>query len=184
MRTKRIHFLLFLAFTTIIFFTSCSKNNNNGLAENQSTPTIVTNTPILSQMTSETENVNEKLENKITNAKEIDHVKSWIESTNPADNATDVDYSSSINIKFKFDMDEKSLNENNIVIQEGKHNSIITKLLNFTYNKETKTLKIDFKISGNGYGTSNSVLVFLSRNIENSQNEQMGVDVKFGFMTK
>ena len=62
--------------------------------------------------------------------------------------------------------------------------SIISKLFNYNYNKGTKTLKIDFKIDGNGYGTGNSVLVFLSGNIKNSKNEQMGTDVKFGFMTK
>lgn len=183
MMVKRIYLLALLIATTMTLFTSCS----NSLSESHSSPNIVSSTPLSSQTTPEIQSKNnfyEQIENKIMNAKKIDDINSWIESTTPADNAIDVNYSSSINVKFKYDMDETSLNENNIIVQEAKHNSIISKLFNFNYNKETRTLKIDFKVSGNGYGTSNSVLVLLSRNVKSCQNEQMGIDVKFGFMTK
>jgi hypothetical protein len=180
---KRINLLIVFVFIATLLFTACS---NVSKTEIQNTPTSMSETPTLSKAT-ETENKTNDLaevDKKILNAKKIDDTKSWIVSTTPADNEANVDYSSSISIKFKYDMDENSLNENNIIILEGKHNSIISKLFDFNYNKQTRTLKIDFKVNGNGYGTSNGVMVLLSESIKNTKNEQMGIDVKFGFMTK
>ncbi len=126
MITKRIRFLLVLAFIILVLSTSCSKNNS--LSENQNTPDIISSTPTLSSSAPDAGNINnnyEQLDDKTASAKSIDDVKSWIESTTPADNATAVDYSSSIGIQFKQDMEEKSLNENNIIIEEAKHSSIM-----------------------------------------------------------
>lgn len=187
MLVRRTRLLITLVFITMVFITSCSKNSNESLLESQSIPGMISNTPIIDSSTPQTtimDNNHEQLQNKITNAISIDDPKSWIESTTPDDSATDVGYSSSISIKFKYDMDKISLNENNIIIQEAKHSSIISNLFNYKYNKETRTLKIDFKVYGNGYGTSNSVLVLLSGDIKNSQNEHMGIDIRFGFITK
>ncbi|HEY9060823.1 MAG TPA: Ig-like domain-containing protein [Pseudobacteroides sp.] len=176
MRLNRIYQIIVL-FCIVTSFVSCSEQAGNSAK--------IKTTPILAAPeNTASDNDFEQLESRILNAKKIDDEKSWIESTMPSDNATGVAYSSSISIRFKYDIDEKSLNQNTIIIEEGKHSSRISDLFNFNYIKETRTLIIDFKIKGNGYGTSNSIMVLLSKDIKNIDGEKMRIDIKFGFMTK
>ncbi len=115
--------------------------------------------------------------------KSIKDSKSWIEATVPLDGQTDVNSESNISVKFKYDMDESSLNGKNIIISEGKHSSTITGLYNFNYDKATKTLHITFKLPGNSVGTSNGINILVTHKVKNIQGEEMGIDVIFGYST-
>ncbi len=118
------------------------------------------------------------------NAKLPDDPQSWIESTAPRHDERDVDPGSNISITFKYDMDPQTLNDKNTIIVEGKHSRTITDLYNFEYDKETRTLFINFKIPGNNVGTENGITIYLSRNIKNSEGKNMGFDMVFGYSTK
>lgn len=118
------------------------------------------------------------------NAKLPNDPQSWIKSTSPKHDERDVDPGSSISMTFKYDVDSESLNEKNIIINEGKHSRTITELYNFKYDKETRTLHIDFKLPGNNVGTGNGITVYLSKNIKNAEGKAMGFDMAFGYSTK
>lgn len=121
---------------------------------------------------------------RITNAKSIDDPKSWVKATIPLPDAANIEYSSNISITFDHDMDKESLNQENIRVYEGKHSRNISNLFNYIYDKNDRVLKIEFKIPENGFGTSNSIMIFISRKVRNLSNKEMGIDIKFGFATK
>ncbi len=119
-----------------------------------------------------------------SNVKLPDDPQSWIKSTSPKHEERDVDPGSSISITFKYDVESESLNEKNIMVNDGKHSRTITELYNFNYDKDTRTLHIDFKLPGNNVGTGNGITVYLSKNIKNAEGKAMGFDMAFGYSTK
>jgi hypothetical protein len=121
---------------------------------------------------------------QIINAKSIDDPKSWVKATIPLPDAANIDYSSNISITFSHDIDKESLNQENIRVYESKHSRNISNLFNYIYDKNDRVLKIEFKIPENGFGTSNSIMIFISGKVKDLSNKEMGVDIKFGFATK
>jgi hypothetical protein len=124
------------------------------------------------------------VDTRLNNAKKISEVSTWIKTVSPEDGKKDIPYSSDITITFNKDMNPDTLNKNNIIISEYKHSSVISNLFNYDYNSQDRTLSIKFKIPDNGYGTLNTVSVLIKGDISDKQNNKMGVDSAFIFVTK
>lgn len=120
--------------------------------------------------------------NDLLDAISVTDKDSWVIKTIPA-HGSNVDCGSNIIVTFNQEMDITTLNYSNICIYEYKHSSIITDMFNFSYTLDSKVLYIDFKIKGNGYGTGNSVIVFLKGTVKNARGKAMGKDLYFAFYT-
>lgn len=179
MRHKLLSIILIVAISLVL--SSCSSSSSTTTKTEDSTiPAAVINS-------TETEASLEKItipDIDYSNVKLVDDPQSWIRSNTPKHDERDVDPGSSISVTFKYNIDPESLNEKNIIIDEGKHSRAITELYNFDYDKATKTLHINFKLPGNNVGTGNGITVYLSRNIKNAEGKSMGFDMAFGYSTK
>lgn len=118
----------------------------------------------------------------ILNAKHLSSENPWIKSVAPEDNST-VDSESAIEIQFKGDMDESTLNSSNIIIQEGKYSRNISDLFDYLYDEKNKKLNILFKLHGNSYGTGDGILVYLKKSIKTKDGKSMDGDYYFSFNT-
>lgn len=137
-----------------------------------------------SQPASDKNDILDKFADRSPTAKDITDSGSWIKATNPTSNEISVDDSSNISIIFKYDMDDSTLNKNNIIIFEGKHSSIISDLFDYEYDKNTKVLNIKFKEAGNLYGSEEGVTILICGEIKNLNKKSMQTNIKFGFSTK
>lgn len=120
----------------------------------------------------------------VKNARPIENPNSWIISTKPQSHSKCILPSTGIDIVFKYDMDERSLNEDTIIVNEVKYNRIISRLLNYEYDTHTRTLHLSFIQSGNSFGSGNSINVYITGKVSNSHNHLMGKTYYFGFTTK
>ncbi len=77
-------------------------------------------------------------------------------------------------------MNQESLNTSTIFVLECKHNHNISEIFNYEYDTKTRILDLKFKDPNSSYGSGNGITVTLSKNIENSKNEKLGVDLSFG----
>ena len=108
--------------------------------------------------------------------------KNWVKSTYPRYGSENESPSTNIKIQFAQDMNPKSLNEKTIRIMEGKHSSYISNLYKFYYNAKTRILNITFKTSDNSIGSGNGWEITITKNVMNTKNKKLGVDLYFGFM--
>ena len=108
--------------------------------------------------------------------------KDFVVSTTPVDGST-ADSTSNITVRFRYDMNPSTLNQQNIKIEEAKHSSDISDLFTYSYNQDLRELHINFKLEGNGVGTSNSVAVTLSIAIKTTDNQSMSDDFVFSYFT-
>jgi hypothetical protein len=69
--------------------------------------------------------------------RKVSDCSDWIESTTPADDAEGILADSNIRVVFSQNMDGTTLSGENIIIYEGKHDSVISQLFNYSYDKKT-----------------------------------------------
>ena len=62
--------------------------------------------------------------------------------------------------------------------------SNISDIYNYNYNAKTKVLSITFKDPDNSIGSGNGLEITISKDVMNSKNKKIGVDLHFGFMGK
>ena len=108
--------------------------------------------------------------------------KDFVVSTIPIDGST-ADSTSNITVRFRYDMDPSTLNQQNIKIEEGKHSSDISDLFTYSYDQNSRELHIDFIFEGGGVGTGNSVAVTLSKAIKTIDNRSMSNVFVFSYST-
>jgi ABC-type glycerol-3-phosphate transport system substrate-binding protein len=106
---------------------------------------------------------------------------SWVTSTSPRNEETNVSAASNISIRFNTDLDPASVNADMIAVIEGKHSGNITALYDWAYDKANRTLLLTFK---SDYGSGNSVDVTLSGHLKNTDGKEMGKEYRFGFQTR
>ena len=94
-----------------------------------------------------------------------------------------MDSESAIEIQFKGDMDESTLNASNVIIQEGKYSRNISNLFDYLYDEKNRKLNIQFKLHGNSYGTGDSIVVYLKKSIKTKNGKPMDEDYYFSFNT-
>ena len=182
---KMYTIILILLLLLAVTFSSCGKAKSQLLNQTSSNSSTTLPSPKISKQSTDNENdINNKFANRISTSKGITASDSWINVTNPSPSAKDVDDSSNISINFKYDMDESTLNKNNVIIYEGKHSRIISDLFDYKYDKNTRVLYVKFKENGNSYGSQNGIIILICGEIKNISNESMKINVKFGFSTK